>query len=93
MSIVTKSGKNVKHVVARRMGEETIAVNLTTGDAFSLNLTAADIFEQSRNGETTRQIALYLSSHYDVDADDALREVEKTLKLLTQAGLLDSDDS
>jgi len=82
------SETGTKNIIARRAGEELVAVDLSTGDAFSMNVTAADIFEKYRSGESPGEIAAYLNRAYEIDTEAALAEIEELLEALRLAGLL-----
>ena len=59
------------------------------GGALNLNDTAALIFEQLQAGKTAEEAAAALVAEYDVTPEKALADVQKTIDLLREAGVVD----
>ena len=59
------------------------------GGALNLNDTAALIFEQLQAGKTPEDAAAALVAEYDVTPEKALADVQKTIDLLREAGVVD----
>ena len=59
------------------------------GGALNLNDTAALIFEQLQAGKTVEETAAALVAAYDVTPEKALADVQKTIDLLREAGVVD----
>ena len=59
------------------------------GGALNLNDTAALIFEQLQAGKTIEEAAAVLVAEYDVTPEKALADVQKTIDLLREAGVVD----
>ena len=59
------------------------------GGALNLNDTAALIFEQLQAGKTPEEAAAALVAEYDVTLEKALADVQKTIDLLREAGVVD----
>lgn len=59
------------------------------GGALNLNDTAALIFEQLQAGKTIEEAAAALVAEYDVTREAALADVQKTIDLLREAGVVD----
>lgn len=59
------------------------------GGALDLNDTAALIFEQLQAGKTIEEAAAALMAEYDVTPEKALADVQKTIDLLREAGVVD----
>ena len=59
------------------------------GGALNLNDTAALIYEQLRAGKTIEETAAALVAEYDVTPEKALADVQKTIDLLREAGVVD----
>ena len=58
------------------------------GGALNLNDTAALIFEQLQAGKTAEEAAAALVAAYDVTPEKALADVQKTIDLLREAGVV-----
>lgn len=58
------------------------------GGALNLNDTAALIFEQLQAGKTIEEAAAALVAAYDVTPEKALADVQKTIDLLREAGVV-----
>ncbi len=58
------------------------------GGALILNDTAALIFEQLQAGKTIEEAAAALVAAYDVTPEKALADVQKTIDLLREAGVV-----
>ena len=58
------------------------------GGALNLNDSAALIFEQLQAGKTVEETAAALASEYDVTPEKALADVQKTIDLLREAGVM-----
>ena len=56
--------------------------------ALMLNDTAARIFEALQNGSSAEEAASALTEEYDVPAEKALADVQKTVETLREAGVL-----
>ena len=59
------------------------------GGALNLNDTAALIFEQLQAGKTIEEAAAALVAEYDVTPEKALADVQKTIDLLRETGVVD----
>ena len=58
------------------------------GGALNLNDTAALIYEQLQAGKTVEETAAALVAAYDVTPEKALDDVQKTIDLLREAGVM-----
>ena len=59
------------------------------GGALNLNDTAALIFEQLQAGKTVEETVAALVTKYDVTPETALADVQETIELLREAGIVD----
>ena len=59
------------------------------GGALVLNDTGALIYEQLQAGKTAEEAAAALVAEYDVTPEKALADVQKTIDLLREAGVVD----
>ena len=58
------------------------------GGALNLNDTAALIFEQLQAGKTVEETVAALVTKYDVTPETALADVQETIELLREAGVI-----
>lgn len=72
MNVVLPTGANVKDF----------------GGALNLNDSAALIFEQLQAGKSADEAAAALVAAYDVTAETALADVQETVELLKEAGVI-----
>ena len=73
MNVVLPTGANVKDF----------------GGALNLNDSAALIFEQLQAGKSADEAAAALVAAYDVTPEAALADVQDTIELLREAGVVD----
>ena len=59
------------------------------GGALNLNDTAALIYEQLQAGKSVDETAAALVAAYDVTPETALADVQETIELLREAGVVD----
>ena len=59
------------------------------GGALNLNDTAALIYEQLQAGKSAEEAAAALAAAYDVTPETALADVQETIELLREAGVVD----
>jgi Coenzyme PQQ synthesis protein D (PqqD) len=81
-----------KDVVARRLGDRTVVVNLRTNRIYELNPTAARLWELLEAGCERGRIEQTLLEEYDADHAKVRREVDVTLATLSKEGLINEDD-
>lgn len=79
----------------RRIGQQYMIVEVSAGNAnmsnvYSLNRTAARLWELlSAKDSTPAELADELAEFYGIDSDTALRDVERQLKLWREFGLIE----
>ena len=78
-------------VVARRLGEETVLVNLRTNRIFQLNRTGAAFWELVEEGCERAEIEERLASRFAVDQAVLSSNLDALVAELDQAGLLQGD--
>jgi hypothetical protein len=72
LNVVLPAGANVKYF----------------GGALNLNDSAALIYEQLQAGKTVEETAAAIAAAYDVTPEKALDDVQKTIDLLREAGVV-----
>ena len=77
-----------KDVVCRKVNNEGILVDLSSGTYFGLNDVAMSIWEQFENGRALDEIASELSQEYDVEMSKASSDVQELFQKLQQANLI-----
>jgi hypothetical protein len=76
------------HVVARRLRDAGVLVNLKTNDIFELNDSAMRVWELVDGTATVSAIAATLVDEFDVAADTAEKEAAAILETLTVQGVV-----
>jgi hypothetical protein len=76
------------NVVARRLGEGGVLVNVVSNHIFELNGTGMRIWELMTAGETRDAIAARLTEEFDVDAAEAGRAIDRLVADLAKNGLV-----
>lgn len=77
-----------KSVMARRVGDEVIVLDLTGGEYFGLPDVGARIWELLLDGKSLVEVADVIISEYDVDRATAERDVLSLVADLSDKGLL-----
>lgn len=75
-------------VIAKRLDQATVLVNITTSHIFELNETGTRVWEMLGQGLKVEQIVAQLVREFDVTSAQAGDEVDKLLLRLTAEGLL-----
>lgn len=76
------------HVIARRIADETVILDLETGTYFGLDPVGARIWELIAEGHTPNDIREIMVAEYDVTADTLMADLEKLLCNLQDHGLI-----
>ncbi len=85
-----KEGLQLRKIKDRYMIVVASDGNVNMSDVYSLNRTAADLWQQICNGEySAEELAEWLSDTYPVEPSKALRDVERQLSEWKSYGLLD----
>ncbi len=79
-------------VVARRIDDGTVLINLRTNRIYELNTTGTRIWELLGEGGDRTAIVEQLLQEFDVEADAAGQAVDDTLEQLAREGLLKERD-
>jgi hypothetical protein len=75
-------------VVGRRLDDRYVVVNLQTNRIYELNSTASVLWELLGDGVDASDLEGVMRERYDVPPDELRREIDGTLRTLTDAGLL-----
>ena len=70
------------------LGDELSVFHAATGDALSLNRTAADLFALADGSTTISEAVSVLARAYGVAAEDIAGDVDEAVRLLREAGVL-----
>jgi hypothetical protein len=84
--------KPAPQVLARRMPGGAVLVHLDANRIFELNETGARIWEMLHEGVDRDGVLQRLAEEFDVDAERAVREVDRLLGELVREGLLHEAD-
>ena len=75
-------------IIFERFDDEVIAINLNRGTYYSLNPTAATIFELAAKQPTLEEVVAELSGRYDGCADDMESHIVRFMTELESEGLI-----
>jgi hypothetical protein len=75
-------------VIGRRLDDRFVVVNLRTNHIYELNETASVLWELLEAETDAARLAPAIVERFDVEADRAQRDVNDTLRVLTDAGLV-----
>jgi len=75
-------------VVARRIGDETVVVNMETSRMYTLNATASRTWELLREGLGESEVLDQLEAEFDVPREQLRRDVADLVADLMREGLL-----
>ena len=79
-------------VVWRQVEGEVVLVHLKTNQMYALNPTGARFWELLSEGRDTAHIEATLLAEFEVDAGDLRSEIDRLLRELVDAGLVDRSD-
>jgi hypothetical protein len=77
-------------VIARRLGDATVLVHMSTNRIFELNETGTRVWEMLGQGLDPDRIVLHLVEDFDVEDAQAAGELKRLLVQLQEEGLLSS---
>jgi hypothetical protein len=80
-----------EQVVHRAFGEQTVLLNLGTGQYHGLNATGQRIFELLVERGSTDGVAAQIAQEYDIDEELAAADLGTLCSALTERGLLETD--
>ncbi len=87
-----KDGLQLRKIKDQHMIVEACNDNMNMSNVYSLNHTAARLWEQLENGDYTLQdLAEWFCNIYDIDLATALNDVEKQLAEWESYGLINID--
>ena len=76
-------------VVARRLGDSVVLVNLTSNEIYELNKTGARALELIQEGAGRDELVARLSAEFEGDRSAIARDVDRLVGELEQAGMID----
>jgi hypothetical protein len=88
VTVAERELKPAEDVVARRVGNEVVLVNLRTNRIFSLNRTGARLWELLEQGLTREAIAEQLTKEFDADPARVAAETREILSALAAERLV-----
>lgn len=80
-----------EQVVHRAFGEQTVLLNLATGQYHGLNATGRRIFELLSERGTTDGVAAQIAAEYEIDEARAAADLDELCASLADRGLLELD--
>lgn len=75
-------------VIARRIDNGTVLIELKTNKIYELNATGTRIWEMLGAGATVAEMQAGLQREFEVEAAEAARAIEETLARLSDEGLV-----
>ncbi len=75
-------------VIGRRLDDRFVVVNLRTNRIYELNETASVLWELLETEADSAELVSAMVEQFDVESDTVQREVDDTLRVLTDAGLV-----
>ena len=78
-------------MVARRLDDETVLVHLRTNRIYTLNATAARLWELLEEGCDRTEIERRMGDEFDVDRAQLAEEIDRVLASLAAEGLVAPD--
>ena len=100
MSVDGASGLNAgslvssnKEIVFSRLDDDLLAMDERAGYCYSLNVSAARVWELIRIPTSVEYLCLTLCSEFQVDPETCLRDVTELLAELREAGLIKISDA
>lgn len=91
-SIAMRDIKPSPDVIAQRVGDNVIIVNLQTSLMYDLNRTGGRLWDLLSAGRELTDIHATLLREFEVDPGDLRREMEAILASLLDAGLVQTRD-
>lgn len=84
------------NLMLRKIGAQYIVVantdNIDVSKVISLNATAAFLWQQAENKDfTVRQLTAAMCASYDVDPLQAFKDIEKTIEIWKENGLIEPE--
>lgn len=89
--VIAGSGKHLvcnPNVTSQRLGDDLVVVNLESDTIYTLNATAADVWEMLQSGSDMADIRDRLLADYDVEGARIDRELSEAVMKLRDIGLL-----
>jgi hypothetical protein len=79
-------------VMAQRLGESMVLVNLASDRILELNETAAQLYEMADHGLDQEEMEARLAEEYAVEPQALRAEIDALLLLLTEEQVVSADD-
>lgn len=80
--------KHAAHAAWRKVGDETIILDLNSSVYYSLNETGSFVWEQLGNGEALPDVAEALTDEFEISADKAEKDAAELVDSLVKEKLL-----
>ncbi len=77
-------------VTVQHVGDETLVLDLGSGQIHQLNATAAWILEQCNGENSIESITSDFAEHFSLDSEIAASDVAGTIEQLTQVNVIES---
>lgn len=93
MSILDAKARLPEHVVSRPFPNETVMMNLTTGQYHGLNPTGGRMLEALLSAETVTAAAAEIAAEYDRPTEEIEADLTQFCADLLERGLIELDDA
>jgi len=80
-------------IVVQNVGSEVLLLDMNGNKLHQLNTTASMLWEAIDGVRSVSDLATILVEAFDIEKERALDDVSQTMKVLREAGLVDSVDS
>ena len=78
-------------VTVQQVGDESLVLDMQSGQIHQLNVTAAWILAQCNGENSIESIADGFAEYFSLDTENATNDVTATIEQLTQARVIDLD--
>lgn len=82
--------KIAQNISWKKLQDKVVAVNLTTGTYYTMNVVASTVWNLLADGLSTQEIALKLSEEYDQSQESILNDVNDQIEYWVKENLLET---
>jgi len=82
-----------EHALLQKVGDETVILNLNSGEYFTLDTIGTQMVTQFKEHPDPTQVATRITEEYNVDFDQAHSDLIKLLEEMRAHGLVAKDET
>ncbi|MDE6283432.1 MAG: PqqD family protein [Muribaculaceae bacterium] len=82
--------KIAQNISWKKLQDKVVAVNLTTGTYYTMNVVASTVWNLLADGLSPQEIALKLSEEYDQSQESILNDVNDQIEYWVKENLLET---